>query len=123
MSKSETRERREMTAIGLYFKGLSKENVNALRSRLNDIAASFGYTASRGPTVGEGNVAAMLEAIDSGEITLVLLPPEHQAMATDWLERQARILNETAPDFTTLGLAEALETIAQALRSAVERQQ
>lgn len=108
-----------MTTIGIYFRGLNQAATNALRSRLNGIAAEFGYTAERGPTAGEGNLAVMLEAIDAGELALVLLPLEQQAKTADWLREQAAQLD--APDFTTLALAEALETIASALEAAMAR--
>lgn len=64
-----------MATIGLYIPG-SQEGANALRSRLNKIAREMGYYASRGPTAGDGNLAEMLVAIDSGEIALVLLSDE-----------------------------------------------
>jgi hypothetical protein len=58
-----------MSTIGLYFE-LSKADTNALRTRLNAIAATHGYTAKRGPTTGQGNLARLLQAIDAGEIIL-----------------------------------------------------
>lgn len=77
-----------MPAIGLYFPSyMTKDDVNALRERLNEIAASFGYTASRGPTAGQGNLTEMLIAIDSGELALVLLPDEQIHNALQVLER------------------------------------
>ena len=63
-------------AIGLYFRGLDKEGVNALRARLNRLAGTFGYVAQAGPTTGEGNLAALLIAIGDGEIVLVRHDPE-----------------------------------------------
>ena len=108
-----------MASIGLYFRGLSQADTNALRSRLNAIAATFGYTAERGPTSGQGNLAAMLEAIDAGELALVLLPPEQQIAAAEWLRERAATPN--ASDFASLALAEALEAIASALEAAIAR--
>jgi len=63
-------------AIGLYFRGLDKDEVNALRARLNRLAGEFGFTAKAGPTTGEGNLAALLIAIGDGEIVLVQRDPE-----------------------------------------------
>ena len=102
-----------MPAIGFYFPSrFSREDVNALRSRLNGIAESFGYTAERGPTAGRGNLAEMLTAIDSGELALVLLPDEHYRPALEALDGLASedpYRNEWAA------------TIAQALRDALRR--
>lgn len=110
-----------MSTIGLYFRGLSKANTNALRSRLNAIAAEFGYIAERGPTAGQGNLAVMLEAIDAGELALVLLPPEQQGAVAEWLREQVVELESGAADFTTLALSEALQTIAAAMEAAGTR--
>jgi hypothetical protein len=106
-----------MSTIGLYS-SLPQPQFNALRGRLNALAADFGYTAQRGPTAGEGNLVGLLEAIDAGEVALVLLPPEHQVAAAAWLEGQARAVRAAAADFAALGLAEALEVVAAALREA-----
>lgn len=105
-----------MPAIGLYFPSIfSKEDVNAIRSRLNEIAADHGYTATRGPTAGEGNLTEMLCAIDSGEIALVLLPDEQRRQATAWLQQQAEQM-ASGP------LASALQSIAVGLTAAQARQ-
>lgn len=53
------------STIGLYF-DLSQEEANALRERLNALAYRLGFMARRGPTAGEGNLAALLQAIDGG---------------------------------------------------------
>ena len=76
-----------MTAIGIYFKSRDQDEVNALRARLNAHAASHGYVATRGPTVGQGNLAEMLVAIDSGELATVLLADEQYAPAIAHLEQ------------------------------------
>lgn len=55
-------------AIGFYFRGMSKEEVTAIRAELNRIALSLGYTARTGPTKGQGNAAALLVAIAQGEV-------------------------------------------------------
>lgn len=59
-----------MTTLGFYFAGMSSEEANAMRQRLNDAAASLGYTAQGGPTTGEGNAAALLAAIAEGDVLL-----------------------------------------------------
>lgn len=55
-------------AIGFYFRGMNKEEVTAIRAELNRLAAHLGYVAKRGPTVGQGNAAALLVAIAKGEV-------------------------------------------------------
>jgi len=110
-----------MATIGLYLRGYKQEEANALRSRLNEIAATFGYTAERGATAGEGNLAEMLRAIDGGELALVLLTPEQQQAAATWLRNQATELDAGAGDFQTLALSEALVVIAEALETARQR--
>lgn len=59
-----------MTTLGFYFRDMTKEEANAVRARLNELAAEFGYTAKSGPTVGQGNAAALLVAIARGEVNL-----------------------------------------------------
>jgi len=101
-----------MSAIGFYFKELSKKEANALRFRLNDLAATFGYIAERGPTAGEGNLAAMLMAIDCGELALVLLPDTQYRPVLETLDR---IAADLPPDNWAA-------TIAASLRAALQRQ-
>jgi hypothetical protein len=102
-----------MTTIGFYFRELDKDDVNALRTRLNALAATFGYTAERGPTAGDGNLAAMLMAIDCGELALVLLPDIQYRPAIDALDKIS----------AKIGYGDNwAETIANALRAALERQ-
>ena len=57
-------------AIGFYFSGLSKDEINEVRRKLNMLAAGLGYTAKGGPTKGQGNAAALLIAIAEGKIKL-----------------------------------------------------
>jgi len=76
-----------MTAIGLYFRGLDREQTNALRARLNAHAAAHGYYAERGPTAGQGNLAEMLVAIDAGELATVLLADEEFGPALAHLDQ------------------------------------
>ena len=59
-----------MSTVGLYFR-MDQPAANALRARLNEMAAGFGYTAAWGPTAGQGNLAALLVAIDAGDVILV----------------------------------------------------
>ena len=97
-----------MPAIGLYFPNcLDRAAVNALRSRLNAIAAELGYYANlRSPTAGRGNLPELLIAIDAGEVALVLLPDEQRVEAVAALD--------------ALG-AEWARDIANALRAAQAR--
>jgi len=101
--------------LGLYFRKEQHE-ANSLRSRLNELARSMGYLAVSGRTVGQGNLAALLVAIDAGEVALVLLPDEQQGMVARWLRERAVAMTANAP------LAEALSTIAAALEAAVDRE-
>jgi len=55
-------------AIGLYFRDMDQGEINALRARLNTLAYELGYTAKSGPTAGKGNLAALLVAIDAGDV-------------------------------------------------------
>lgn len=112
-----------MATIGLYIRGLDQEGANALRARLNQIAAEFGYTAERGATAGEGNLAEMLTAIDSGELALVLLPDEQRAWTIDWLDEQAASLRENADSWRQYSLSDAIATIADALLKAQQREE
>lgn len=57
-------------SIGLYFRNLTKAEVNEVRRRLNELAAELGYTAKGGPTKGQGNAAALMVAIANGEVKL-----------------------------------------------------
>jgi hypothetical protein len=59
-----------MTTLGFYFAGLSNEEANQMRGRLNDAAAHLGYTAKAGATTGQGNAAALLAAIADGDVLL-----------------------------------------------------
>jgi hypothetical protein len=101
-----------MSTFGIYFRSRDQESANALRSRLNDLAATFGYTAERGATAGQGNLAAMLVAIDAGELALVLLPDEQIHNALQELDRLY-----TADMFHNDWAA----TVAASLRAALQR--
>lgn len=56
--------------IGLYFAGLSNDEANTVRERLNALAAELGYVALAGATAGAGNAAALLVAIANGDVRL-----------------------------------------------------
>lgn len=109
-----------MSTIGLYLR-MNQPAANALRARLNDAAGSLGYTAIAGPTAGGGNLPELLRAIDAGEVALVLLPEQNRASATEFLREQSDQLRVDASDFHTIGLADALADIANALDAAAER--
>ena len=74
-----------MSQMGFYLRGLTQPQANALRARLTDLAASHGYLATRGPTAGRGNLAAMLQALDAGEVATVLLSDGQRAAAIEHL--------------------------------------
>ncbi len=59
------------STIGFYFAGLSQDDTNQVRARLNVLAADLGYTAKRGGTAGQGNAAALLVAIANGDVKIV----------------------------------------------------
>ena len=58
------------STIGLYL-DISQEAANQLRDRLNRLAFRLGYSARRGPTYGEGNLAALLQGVDAGDCEIV----------------------------------------------------
>jgi hypothetical protein len=59
-----------MATIGLYMRGVDQAQANEVRRKLNEIAARHGFRARRGPTKGEGNIAALLLAMAEGEIVI-----------------------------------------------------
>lgn len=105
-----------MTTRGFYFRNLDGTAANALRARLNTLAGTLGYTASSGRTKGAGNVAALLQAIDAGEVAVVLLPDEQRGMVAAWLRNEAAAMAANGP------LADALAVIAGALEAAADRE-
>jgi hypothetical protein len=106
-----------MSTLGLYFGQMEQPDANALRSRLNELAGALGYVAdAKSPTAGQGLLAALLVAIDAGEVALVLLPDEQQGMVARWLREQAVAMTANAP------LAEALSSIAASLEDAADRE-
>lgn len=103
-----------MAGLGLYLAGLTDEEARQLRADLASIAAHHGYTSERGPTAGEGNPAALLVAIASGEIALLLLAdgPRNAAI---------RRLRELAPSEHPT-IREAFHGLANALETAIARE-
>ncbi len=99
----------------LTFYHPSQAEANRLRDQLNKLAAQHGYAASRGRMTERGGGAELLTAIANGEVALVLLADEQRAWAAEWLEEWAGELEHPS-------LAEALETIAAALRDAMQRE-
>lgn len=104
-----------MAGLGLYLAGLDAAEARQLRADLADIAKRHGYTAERGPTAGQGNVATMLVAIASGEVATVLLADEPRAAAIRELRRQAALADDHL-------IREAFGDIANALLESVRRE-
>lgn len=109
--------------IGLYFP-LSKDELNALRHRLNYLFGSMGYADEDSTPPYRGGLPAGLMALDKGELALVLLPDEQRAWAREWLLQQAATLEKAEPprSFRELGIIEALRVIADALGEAIDRE-
>ena len=103
-----------MSTIGLYFRGMSQQETNAVRDQLNAIAAAHGYIAHAGPTAGEGNAAALLAGIAAGEVALVMLPREQRTWAIEFLESAAATASRP--------LVDALTSIAESLKDAAARE-
>ena len=59
------------STYGLYFAGLSVEEIQATLSRANAVAGELGYISRSGPSSGRGNAAALLVAIANGEVTVM----------------------------------------------------
>jgi len=110
-----------MGNINVYFGGLAADKTKALHERLRFIAEDLGYTSVTAATKGRGNVARLLEAIDAGEVILLLFPPEQRPWMTTWIEAQLPALRDS-DSWRDHAIAEALETIAQALDESMERQ-
>jgi len=58
------------STYGLYFAGLSIEEIQATLARANTVAGQLGYISRTGPSSGRGNAAALLVAIANGEVTV-----------------------------------------------------
>lgn len=63
-----------MATIGFYFAGLRQDEANAVRAKLNAIAAEFGFVARSGPTKGQGNAADLLVALARGDLYVAGFP-------------------------------------------------
>ncbi len=59
------------STYGLYFAGLSVEEIRATLARANAVAGQLGYISRTGPSSGRGNAAALLMAIANGEVTVM----------------------------------------------------
>lgn len=108
-------------AIGLYFP-LSKDEVNALRSRLNYLFGTMGYADEDSTPPYRGGLPAGLMALDRGEISLVQLPDEQRSWVREWLYGQAQFYEDTESSTHKAGLIEALRTIADALTGSIHRE-
>jgi hypothetical protein len=84
-------------ALGFYFP-LSKRDANALRARINSLAQCLGYSTA----------ATLLQAIDRGDVALIMLAPEEIPNAISVLD--------ALPDHDDWPHA-----IVRALRAAIER--
>ena len=94
-----------------------------MRARLNKIAQGFGYIATGGPTTGDGNLSALLVAIDAGEVALVLLPPNYAVSVVEFLREAGKRVYAEADDFADIGLGDELCMIADALEDARAREE
>lgn len=95
----------------LYFR--NRHDASSVMAIVADVAASHGYINRAGPNPGAGNVAELLAAIASGEVATVLLADTPRDMAIDFLRSQS-------PAHPSL--AEALDSIANALDEARQRE-
>ena len=110
-------------AVGLYFRGMSKDEVNALRARLNKLAGELGYTAKSGPTFGAGNMAALLIGIDKGHEAIVHLAgqeTETVEATIAWLRERIVELNGQGYNEATV-LTEVVNGLVDALKRYQER--
>lgn len=108
-----------MATMGLYF-SMDKASTNALRARLNEIAARYGYTADRGKTTGKGNLSELLLAIDAGEVATVFMSDGVKALVP-WLEAQqnALLLSDTFDDHQ---VHEAIGALKEQIAEAADRE-
>jgi len=84
-----------------------EETVTALR----ELAASLGYVARHGRTKGQGNISALLDAIEDGAVMLATTQSPKEA-AEHWRRRLADA--ETSGDVAGLRLARAAVALAEA---------
>lgn len=106
-------------AVGLYFRGMTKDEVNAMRARLNKLAGELGYTARSGPTAGAGNMAALLVGIDGGHDAIVHLAGqdvETIEATVAWLRERITELHGIGYNETSVGvLTEVINGLVDAL--------
>lgn len=112
---------------GLYFRGLTQPQTNALRARLNDLAGDFGYVAHSGPTTGpnRGVLAGMLVGIDAGEVATTKLEAIDLRIAIAHLETIEKDWAVTITAALATALTRQLETALRAIltrRAADERE-
>lgn len=112
-------EKQKASTIGLYF-NFDQESANALRGRLNEIAARYGYTATRGATAGQGNLSELLLAIDAGEVATVFMSDAMKALIP-WLEahQNALLLSDMFQDHQVY---EAITTLKEQIAEAADRE-
>lgn len=82
---------------------------------LRKVAEYHGYLAHRGPRTGQGDVVELAVAIGSGELATVLLADEQRDMVMQFLNAQAKIVEDYS-------LAEALESVARQIDASVQRE-
>jgi hypothetical protein len=66
----EAKKRQRGSTLGIYFPGLSKQEANAVRTRVNEVAAKLGVLAERGATAGNGATGRLLIAIANGDVVV-----------------------------------------------------
>ena len=82
-----------MATLGLYLK-TTQEEANCIRAKLNAVALELGFVAQRGPTAGNGNLAAMLVAIADGRLVIQEVTGENRGS----LQRRCRDERESRKD-------------------------
>lgn len=94
--------------IGLYFP-LSKDDLNALRHRLNYLFGTLGYADEDSTPPYRGGLPAGLMALDRGEIIVMQLSGEQRSQAMEWLYSEAAGIEEGPIGKALLAIAKALE--------------
>ena len=105
-----------MPKTSLWFRGTNEE-MTAKVQRLRDLAQSLGYTIIASKNAGEGNIAALLEGIDAGEVIIFKVPPEYYGWLAGYLEKTIGILRERE-DTSAPIIASALTHVEQAVEDA-----
>lgn len=116
-----------MSTIGLYF-GLTQEAANALRRRLNELFGRLGYATETSANASRkrrkpwsGGLPKGLVALDRGELVVVKVPLEAQAVIVH-LRESTKALKEDFGKHADYIIA-ALLAHAEALEQAVRRQE